>query len=110
MERCLPSRRKKIRFGNGKDEISDVLIQTGGSYSQNRLGLLDFSGNVADWTEDNYQKSCQDLPKLNPLFQNGRSNAVRGGDIVNLLPDTEPQHILCSGRGQSRSILDQFDL
>ena len=101
---------KKIRFGNGKDEISDVPTQAGGSYSPNRLGLIDFSGNVADWTEDKYQKSCQGLPELNPLFQNGRSNAVRGGNIVNLLPDTEPKHILCSGRGQSRSILDQFDL
>ena len=43
---------RKIRFGNGKDEISDVPIQVGGRYSLSRLGLLDFSRNVADWTED----------------------------------------------------------
>lgn len=102
--------RKKIRFGNGKDEISDVPTQAGASYSPNRLGLIDFSGNVEDLTEDKYQKSCQGLPELNPLFQSGRSIAVRGGNIVNTPADTEPKHILCSGRGQSRSILDRFDL
>ena len=82
----------------------------GGKNSLNRLGLLDFSGNVEYWTEDKYQKSCQGLPELNPIFQNGRSNAVRGGDIVNLLRDTELKHILCSGSEQSRSILGRFDL
>ena len=91
---------RKVRFGNGEDEISEkasaypnVPIQAVGSYQPNSFGLFDFSGNVAEWTADKYQKSFHDLPKLNPLSQKGRDNVLRGGGVVNLLPGAETKHI-----------------
>ena len=108
---------RKVRFGNGEDEISEkasaysnVPIQAVGSYQPNSFGLFDFSGNVAVWTADKYQKSFHDLPKLNPLSQKGKDNVLRGGGVVNLLPGAETKHIRCSARQQSRSIRDRFGL
>ncbi len=108
---------RKVRFGHGKDEISEtesayskVPIQAVGNYAPNSFGLFDFSGNVAEWTADKYEKSYRDLPELNPLSQTGRGNVLRGGGIVNLLPGAEPKHIRCSARQQSRSSRDRFGL
>ena len=108
---------RKVRFGNGKEEISEkesafskMPIQAVGSYAPNSFGLFDFSGNVAEWTADKYQKSYRDLPELNPLSQRGRGNVLRGGGIVNLLPGAEPKHIRCSARQQSHSSRDRFGL
>jgi formylglycine-generating enzyme required for sulfatase activity len=108
---------RKVRFGNGKNEISEktaayskVGIQDVGSYPQNSLGLFDLSGNVAEWTADKYQKSYRDLAELNPLSKKGRSHVVRGGGIVNLLPGAKPKHIRCSTRQQARSSRDRFGL
>ena len=102
-----------VKFGNGEDEIfekisaySNLPTQVVASYSPNSFGLFDFSGNVAEWTADKYQKSYRDLPELNPLSQKGRSNVVRWGGIINLLPDAEPKHIRCSARQQIRSSRD----
>jgi formylglycine-generating enzyme required for sulfatase activity len=108
---------RKVRFGHGKDEISEtesayskVPIQAVGNYAPNNFGLFDFSGNVAEWTADKYEKSYRDLPELNPLSQTGRGNVLRGGGIANLLPGAEPKHIRCSARQQSRSSRDRFGL
>ena len=106
---------KKVRFGNGKDIADPEEInfngsetykqsysRTGeyrsgttpvGSFSPNRMGLYDMSGNVWEWCEDVYVEDYSKVGTDNPIYKEiGSGRVRRGGCWLSMPRDVRASH------------------
>ena len=90
---------RNTNFSWSKKGIDDGHANTApvGSYQANSLGLHDMSGNLWEWTADEYTKDYRNAGTNNPIYQgSGGLRVVRGGGW-----GSESRYLRCSSRDRS---------
>ena len=106
---------KPLKYGTQTGDLNPSLAKYGsqdgtvrvGSFAPNGLGLHDVSGNLWEWTQDEYiREAYQSGAASDPLYQ--RSNArhvFRGGSWAN-----DPRFLRCSNRDDRAPSVSNPDL